>query len=151
MMKTHHQDAYGINNFIACPVPQSLYRCITPEQRAEGMNRMIDDAMCLLHIDFRDNAYWTGSKTDLMELVTMLQLSGRIVGADGRPASLKFLATQIFARLHLALPYNIYQLASASTRRKGRMCSPLWLRYCRDMYLLGNRWPLKDCVLKLSC
>lgn len=66
-----------------------------------------------------DGLRWTGTKTDLLELLDVVALKGGIVLEDGRMASFAYLVRMVFPVLHVATISNPRARLMRAKQRKG--------------------------------
>jgi len=115
---------------------------LTREQLAAGRKAMEAAFVALLAIDERENIYWTGSQTDLVELARVAYEGGIVRDAQGSPVPFTKLVRAVFAKLHTVAPYNPYNAAALAQRRKGVRRSTLLERFCWLKYIAGHDNPL---------
>jgi hypothetical protein len=114
---------------ICCEADGEMPRQLTAEELHEGEERLMHDFTRLLELLPSDNVRWTGSQTDLMELVYTAYLRGVVCDAEGYPASLKTLTCEICRCLHVAVPYNPSSMGRYAVSRKGIRRNTLLQRY----------------------
>ncbi|MGM9704378.1 MAG: hypothetical protein ACI3YB_00115 [Prevotella sp.] len=120
---------------------------ISAEQREQGLRHMEEAFVRLLDHSDKDNLYWIGSQTDLVEMVYEVYAHGRVRDASGEPLSLHRLVLRTCALLHMYVPTNIYQVASRARRRKGVKSHTFIERYAWQRYVNGVDNPL-TCEIK---
>lgn len=122
---------------------------LTNEQLTEGRKAMENAFVALLNIDEKDNIYWTGSQTDLVELARVAYDGGIIRDKNGSPVSFAKLVKAVCAKLHTVAPYNPYNAAQLALRRKGVRNSTLLERFCWLKYVAGQDNPLSSELQKM--
>jgi len=114
---------------VCCEADGEMLRQLTAEELHEGEERLMHDFTHLLQLQPGDNVRWTGSQTDLMELVYTAYLRGVVRDAEGYPASLKMLTREICRCLHVAVPDNPSSVGRYAVSRKGVRRNTLLQRY----------------------
>lgn len=123
---------------------------LTAEQTEHGRRHMEETFVKLLGTNENDNLYWTGSKTDLVEMAYVAYVGGHVRDRSGAPLSLVALVRRICAVLHVCEPCNIYQTASRARLRKGVKCHTYTERYCWLKYMNGVEEPAAREIKKMG-
>lgn len=123
---------------------------VTDDQRRKGRTEMAQRLMTLLNVRDRDNYYWVGSQTDLVELAYDAWLEGLVRDTAGNPVSFLVIARRVCAKLHMPLPSNVYVAARRARNRKGIRHNTLLDRYCYLRFVRGKADPIGEELLRLS-
>lgn len=115
---------------------------LTDEQLTAGRKAMENAFVALLDIDEKENIYWMGSQTDLVELARVAYEGGIVRDRWGSPVPFAKLVKAVCAKLHTVAPYNPYNAAALALRRKGVRRSTLLERFCWLKYVAGQDNPL---------
>lgn len=112
----------------------------------EGRMMMVEWLLDIITTD-DENIYWTGSMTDLAELVYYLYEKKFMRDGYGYPLSYKCLVKQCFAFFHVAEPTNPFTIAARARRRKGIKQPSLLERFCWLHFRAGKIRPLDEEVV----
>lgn len=123
---------------------------LTKEQRREALGIMARQFKELLERPDRDNLYWMGTKTDLVDLVHEVYMTESIVDGQGRPFGFVRILERACAVLHVVMPCNPYSMAFNARNRKGVRQTSMFSRFCWMMYNRKNGHPLKDMVERMG-
>ena len=121
-----YNNMFNANAGVIC----ALMSEVTIEQRRECRKHMNAAFVKLLAIEAKNNVYWTGTQTDLVELAYHAYVDGVVRDTTGRPLPFKQLAAMVCAKLHVVMPCNVYKSAAAAIHRKGMRCPTMEERYC---------------------
>lgn len=123
---------------------------LSKEQRKQARLMMARQLCELLETDTDDNLYWMGSKTDLMDFVHEVFMSGLLNDKHGRPYRFKTLAKRACAVLHMPEPSNFYSIVYNSHNRKGIRQKSFFSRYCWLMYCRNSQNPINSMIKKIG-
>ena len=135
---------------LECYAPDGRPRRVSPEQLAAGRQHMEKAFLRLIAVSDRDNYYWVGLHTDLLEIIYLVFLDNLVRDAQGTPLPLARLIEHTYAVLHMCVPANPYSLIRRARRRKGVRRTTMLQRYCWRLYVEGVTDPLADEVICLS-
>lgn len=88
------------------------------------------------------NIYWTGTKTDLVELTHEMFTSGTMKDDMGRPCAFKEVMDTACHILHVKAPQNPYSMVSRARSRKGIRQQSFFSRYCWMLHRNHRKNPL---------
>lgn len=91
---------------------------------------------------------WSGSQSDLMEMVYTVYISGLRRDDSGSLMTLTALTKSYFGMMHIKCPSNPHALASRARNRKGSRCSTMLERFCWKHYVKGSRQALIDMIME---
>lgn len=123
---------------------------LTGSQLAEGRKIMEDTFAALLGIDERENIYWTGSLTDLVELARVAYEGGAVRDSQGCPLPFAKLVNTVCAKLHICPPYNPYNAAARARQRKGVRGCTMLERFCWQKFVGGKDNPIFSELRKMG-
>lgn len=132
------------------PAVSAAAATLTGQQLAEGRKIMEDSFVALLGIDERENIYWTGSLTDLVEIARVAYEGGAMRDSRGCPLPFAALVRAVCAKLHICPPYNPYNAAARARQRKGVRSSTMLERFCWQKFVGGNDNPIFSELRKMG-
>lgn len=115
---------------------------LTDKQLAEGRKALESTFVALLSIDEKENIYWTGSLTDLVEIARVAYEGGIVRDTSGCPMSFAKLVKAVCAKLHMPAPYNPYNAAARARQRKGVKNYTMLERFCWQKFVGGKANPI---------
>lgn len=77
---------------------------------------------------------WTGTQSDLIELLHTVYLDGVFIDERGCPETFASLVRRVCTTLHVKIPANPRATAFSARSRKGFHQRPLLERYCAMLY-----------------
>lgn len=93
------------------------------------MEVVVESCRKLLTQEVGADLYWTGTKTDLIELLHGVWEAGVVFDEHGRPVTLVVLTDAICRVLHVAMPASPAVFMQNVNRRKGIRVVSVWARY----------------------
>ena len=123
---------------------------LTREQRQRAMELMASQFCELLGRSPRENLYWQGSVTDLMDLSHEVYLSERLVDSHGRPYGFRRIVELACQVLHVVTTCNPYSMAFNARNRKGVRQTSFFSRYCWLMFKSHTPNPLRQMVKRMN-
>ena len=97
--------------------------------KEEVYRAMKADVEELLKLTPDSGQRWTLTRTDLVEMVYLVFLTGDLTRDDGSPATFKWMLSSVFRNLNLRMPANPVAVATAARNRKGVRQRPFEDRY----------------------
>lgn len=121
-------------------------RTMRAQQEREARRRLTEEFVELLCLRPEDGAQWTGTLTDLMEVVHIAYEQGTVRGDDGRAGTFRGLARHICTVLNMTPPDNPRTYATRAAQRKGVREEPFIDRYTWLLFQRGVEHPLMASV-----
>lgn len=135
-MNQHTQDSYA----------ETLSR----EERRQARNLMVSQFHEIIVRAAGDFIYWTGTKTDLIELTYEMFLAGNMRDSMGRPCSFISIVEKVCSTLHVVPPANAYSLIGKAKQRKGVKQQSFFSRYCWMLFSQKRRNPLHTMMRRVT-
>ena len=115
--------------------------------RQQARRQLAAEVEQLLSRTPADGLHWQGTKTDLMEALHVVYLTGSVLNPDGRSVTFQALVARVCRVLHVTPPANPYAYATRASLRKGIYQSAFLERYCHMLYHGGLPRPLHQQLL----
>lgn len=135
-MKRHSQDSFA----------ETLSR----DERRSAHRQMIEQFSAVLERSQGGNIYWTGTKTDLVELTYEMFACGGLTDSQGRPCSFVAMVAKVCSILHVTPPGNPYSLVRSARVRKGMKQQSFFSRYCYMLIRKHKRNPLHEMLRRFD-
>lgn len=116
---------------------------VTEEQVRMGREHMIGAFLSVMASGNTDSLYWTGTQTDLIEIVYSIYNMHIMHHDDGTPCQFAWLVRRACAVLHMPEPVNPSVVAAKALRRKGVKQMTMAERYAWQKYVAGVDNPLR--------
>lgn len=128
----------------------SFARTLSRDQRRQARQLMVEQFRDVLQRSRGGNIYWTGSKTDLIELTYEMFAYGDPTDAQGRPCSFVSMVAKVCSILHIVPPGNPYSLVRSARFRKGIKQQSFFSRYCFMLFRKHLRNPLHESLRRFD-
>lgn len=99
------------------------------QQMKEARERLTEEFVELLQLSPEDGTRWTGTVTDLVEVVHIAYMQGTVCCDDGAACTFRQLVNTACAILHVKPPCNPRGCAYQAEQRKGVRCRTFLERY----------------------
>lgn len=128
----------------------SFAETLSRDQRRQAHRLMVEQFREILERSRGGNIYWTGSKTDLIELTYEMCACGNLTDAQGRPCSFVSMVAKVCSILHIVPPGNPYSLVRSARVRKGVKQQSFFSRYCWMLFEKHLRNPLHESLRRFD-
>lgn len=135
-MKRHTQDSFA----------ETLSR----DERRQAHRLMAGQFTEILERSRGGNIYWTGTKTDLVELIYEVFTAGSLTDSQGRPCSFVAMVAKACSILHVTPPANPYSLIQKARLRKGIRQQSFFSRYCYMLLRKRKHNPLHEMLRRFD-
>jgi len=120
----------------------SFAETLSRDERRQAHRLMVEQFLEIIERSRGGGIYWTGTKTDLVELTYEACMAGNLTDSQGRPCSFIAMVAKVCSVLHVTPPGNPYSLVRSARVRKGVKQQSFFSRYCWMLIRKRRRNPL---------
>lgn len=128
----------------------SFAETLSRDERRQAHRLMVEQFQEILERSRGGNIYWTGTKTDLVELTYEMFALGNPIDAHGCPCSFVSMVAKVCSILHVVPPGNPYSLVRSARYRKGVKQQSFFSRYCWMLFRKRHRNPLHELLRRFD-
>lgn len=123
---------------------------LSRDERRSARRLMAEQFHTILERSRGGNIYWTGTKTDLMELTYEMFTAGTLTDSQGRQCSFISTVGTVCSILHVTPPSNPYSMLRKARCRKGLRQQSFFSRYCWLLIRKRKQNPIYEMLRRLD-